>query len=251
MLTDRFTIIVQAINFLILVGLLSKFLFTPIIRAMDKREADIADTLSRAEEKERRVSEAEEGLARKHSLIAAERETVLTQARQQAELLEKELSDQARQRVDQARIRWEQDLRQHQGRFLDMAAAAVSEQVLQSSDRVLRDLSGRGLEQAVLDRFLERIQSENETALLSPGSSGELALRTTFPLPPHSRERAEKTLRALFPGISKISFAASLRGSAGIELACGNRRIAWSIEDHLETVRTELNGLLTMDEHPS
>lgn len=249
MLTDWFTILVQGINFLVLMVLLSKFLFTPIIRAMDKREADIADTLHRAREKERRAEEAEEELVRRHLNLAEEREVVLAGAREQAATLERELSRQAREKVEQARLQWEQDLRQAQDRFLDRAAAAVSEQVVRATEQVLQDLSGRELEQAVLNRFLERLGSEGESPL--PPSSNRLVLRTTFPVDEQSRNRAKNTLHTLFPDAEQIEFTDSMQGPAGIELACGSHKITWGIEDHLRSVRNELNGLLNMDGQPS
>ena len=49
MLIDWFTVAAQAINFLILVGLLSRFLYKPILHAIDEREKGIATQLAQAE----------------------------------------------------------------------------------------------------------------------------------------------------------------------------------------------------------
>ncbi len=48
MLIDWFTVIAQAINFLVLVWLLKRFLYKPILDAIDARENLIAKTLSEA-----------------------------------------------------------------------------------------------------------------------------------------------------------------------------------------------------------
>ena len=45
---DWFTVVAQIVNFLTLVGLLKKFLYGPIIRAMDDRERRIASRLEEA-----------------------------------------------------------------------------------------------------------------------------------------------------------------------------------------------------------
>lgn len=45
MLLDSFTIIAQIINFLILVYLLKRFLFSRIIKIMDEREKQITDRM--------------------------------------------------------------------------------------------------------------------------------------------------------------------------------------------------------------
>ena len=47
MQVDVFTLIAQIVNFLILVYLLKRFLYRPVLDAMDRREADIAQKTSR------------------------------------------------------------------------------------------------------------------------------------------------------------------------------------------------------------
>jgi F-type H+-transporting ATPase subunit b len=249
-LVDGFTVAVQAINFLILVGLLSRFLFKPVLRAMDKREADIADTLNRARTMEQNAARAEKELQDKHDAIEEEREAVLAEARERAGDLERQLSRQARQEVDRIRQHWEEDLRREQDRFLDKVAGAVGNQVLKGTDRVLRDLSGRDLEQAILDRFLEKIRTEGRDTLFSGMNSpvDELTLRTTFSLDDEDRERVRKTLQTLVPHLPEIRFVSSGAGAAGIELLCDSHKISWNIEDCLKTVRNELDGLFTMSE---
>ncbi|MBV8276588.1 MAG: F0F1 ATP synthase subunit B, partial [Verrucomicrobia bacterium] len=49
MLIDWFTVVAQAINFLVLVWLLRRFLYKPIVTAMDAREQKIASQLRDAE----------------------------------------------------------------------------------------------------------------------------------------------------------------------------------------------------------
>ena len=54
---DWFTVVAQIVNFLILVWLLKKFLYGPIIRAMDDRERRIASRLEEANARERQAQE--------------------------------------------------------------------------------------------------------------------------------------------------------------------------------------------------
>jgi F-type H+-transporting ATPase subunit b len=48
-----FTVIAQVINFLLLVWLLKRFLYKPILKAIDEREGKIASQIKDAEEKEK------------------------------------------------------------------------------------------------------------------------------------------------------------------------------------------------------
>ena len=69
MLINWFTVLAQAINFLILVWLLKRFLYKPILHAIDEREKGIATQLADVEAKKavaqkgtRRLSAQERGL---------------------------------------------------------------------------------------------------------------------------------------------------------------------------------------------
>ncbi len=52
MLIDWFTVVAQALNFLILVWLLKRFLYKPILDALDAREKRIAGKLADADAKQ-------------------------------------------------------------------------------------------------------------------------------------------------------------------------------------------------------
>ena len=52
MLIDWFTVVAQILNFLVLVWLLKRFLYKPVLDAIDAREKGIATKLADAEAKE-------------------------------------------------------------------------------------------------------------------------------------------------------------------------------------------------------
>ena len=52
MLIDWFTVAAQAVNFLILVWLLKRFLYKPVLAAIDEREKRIATQLARCGKEE-------------------------------------------------------------------------------------------------------------------------------------------------------------------------------------------------------
>ena len=74
MLIDKFTLFAQVGNFLILIFLLKRFLFGPIVNAMDKREKKMAMAM---EEAERAVKEAKE-----HSMELGKERQALMEAKE-------------------------------------------------------------------------------------------------------------------------------------------------------------------------
>ena len=81
---DGFTIVAQVVNFLILVALLKRFLYAPIIGAMQAREDHIAMRLDEAQEK---ISEAQRLAAvydQRMQTLQQTQDAMLTQAQEEA-----------------------------------------------------------------------------------------------------------------------------------------------------------------------
>ena len=69
MLINWFTVVAQAINFLILVWLLKRFLYKPILHAIDEREKGIATQLAEAEAKKAEAQKDRDDFQHKNEVI--------------------------------------------------------------------------------------------------------------------------------------------------------------------------------------
>jgi len=108
---DWFTVVAQIVNFLILVALLKRFLYGPIVRAMDRRETAIA---TRMEAADKRIDEAEQERMRYEKLareLAEAKDELRLKARKEAEQLRETLLKEAREEVDMSRAKWHEALR--------------------------------------------------------------------------------------------------------------------------------------------
>ena len=87
MLIDWFTVVAQVINFLILVWLLQRFLYKPIVNAMQTREERIASQLRDAE-KQKAEAEVESAKFRiAHDQLEQRKQELLREAEADAETL--------------------------------------------------------------------------------------------------------------------------------------------------------------------
>lgn len=106
MLIDPFTVVAQILNFLVLVWLLKRFLYGPITRVMDAREARIRAV---TEDARQLHAEAEAQGDRYRKLVSgfdAERELRLTETRTELESLRREQIHEIRAEVEAMRERW-------------------------------------------------------------------------------------------------------------------------------------------------
>src|SRR5690606_34903035 len=77
-LIDWFTVIAQIVNFLILVWLLKRFLYQPILRALDAREKRVAAELAAADEKEQEAEKERDKFRQKNDEFEQQRSVLLS-----------------------------------------------------------------------------------------------------------------------------------------------------------------------------
>ena len=100
MLIDWFTVGAQAINFLILVWLLKRFLYKPILHAIDAREKRIAAQLADAEAKKAEAEKERDAFEQKNEAFDRQRAALLKKATDEAKAERQRLLDEARRAAD-------------------------------------------------------------------------------------------------------------------------------------------------------
>ncbi len=91
----------QVVNFLILLFILKKFLYKPLLKVLDTRKKTIADSLKNAEEIEKRLLETEEEKEKVLAKTAIEVQKILDEAKKEREVMKEEGKAQAEALVAQ------------------------------------------------------------------------------------------------------------------------------------------------------
>jgi len=144
MAIDWSTLALQAVNFLVLVWLLRRYLYRPVLAMIDRRRGEAEAARAKADEAQRRASAAEDEWRRRRDGLADERQGVLRDARVEAAGKADEIVAAARRRADGvlAEARAQVDRERHEaaaslhghaagvatalaGRLLDSVAPAV------------------------------------------------------------------------------------------------------------------------------
>src|ERR1700685_4495908 len=100
MLIDWFTICAQALNFLILVWLMKRFLYKPILAAIDAREKLISAELADAAAKKAESKEVQDEFERKNAEFDKQRAALLGKATDEAKVERERLFEDARKAAD-------------------------------------------------------------------------------------------------------------------------------------------------------
>lgn len=154
--------IVVLVSFLLLMILLKKFAWKPLMSIMEKREQTIASNIENAEiaknEAERLAAERQEKLDK----TRAEAATVLNKAKASAENTEKELLAAAQQEV----LRLKMDAKKEIENERQMALASVRHDVSSLSIQIAEKLINKELTNEghaeLIDQYIERLADTNE-----------------------------------------------------------------------------------------
>jgi F-type H+-transporting ATPase subunit b len=156
---DGWTLLLQAINLAVLLGLLRWLLYKPLMAVIDKRQKQIGDELASAEATRLKAEKENEALKAQRAAIDTTREQTLSQARQSAEAERQALLANAKAAVlaDQTEARQQIDKeRQRAGKALLTEASAMAvdlaTRLVSSSPAPLDDA-------AFVDALLERLKA--------------------------------------------------------------------------------------------
>lgn len=250
MIIDWYTIIFQIINFMILVFLLRRFLYGPIMRMMDEREQKILERETEAAARQQQAEQAEREYSKKSADLQEQEETIIDKARSAAEDEKKELLDNARSEVDQTKRRWEDAFKRERETFIIELRRRVGQQACLVARRCLQDLSDAKLEALAWDLFLKNLASlpEAELKLLRAAlaeGNGKVMLRSAFEAPEEKISALRKSLKEKLPNSDseteiKLTTKQDPALICGIEVSAGGYALAWSIDSYLGDLEAEI-----------
>ncbi len=249
MLIDWFTVGAQALNFLVLVWLLKRYLYKPILTAIDAREKRIADELADAADKQSAAQKEHDDFDAKNKAFDEQRTALLAKATADAKVEHDRLIALARTDADALRTKQADVLKNDQARLGDEITEVASDEVFAIARKALSDLASASLEAQMTDVFIRRIReidAQAKTALAAAfASSSEPAIvRSTFGLPIEQRDAIQKSLADTFAKPIQVTFETAANRIGGIELTVGGRKLTWSIAGYLTSMQHKVDLLL-------
>ena len=158
MLIDWFTVGAQALNFLVLVWLLKKFLYRPILKAIDAREMLIAEKLAGAEVKMAEATKERDDFKHKNDDLDQHRSSLISDMEEQTNTRRNQLLDAARKAADEFSAKRQESTRVDAQNLNLAIGHRLQQEVCSVARRVLKDLSTSTLEQGVAALFILRLQ---------------------------------------------------------------------------------------------
>ncbi|MTW22065.1 F0F1 ATP synthase subunit delta [Allochromatium palmeri] len=255
MLIDWFTVGAQVINFLVLVWLLKRFLYRPILDAIDAREQRIAAELADADAKRAEAKQERETFQHKNQAFDAQRAALLAQATDAAKTERARLLDEARHAADALRAKRQEALRQEAEQLNQALLSRTQREVFAIARKTLTDLAGVSLEERLVAVFIERLEAMNGEARDVFGQALEtttepVRVRSALALPVAQREAIQAALNRRFDAEVSVRFESGPDLIGGIDLSANGQRIGWNLADYLKSLEQGVDELLRTKDQP-
>jgi F-type H+-transporting ATPase subunit b len=249
MLIDWFTVGAQALNFIVLVWLMKRFLYKPILSAVDTREKKVAAELADADKKKGEAKAERDEFQHKNEELDQQRAALLKKATDEANAERERLLGEARKAADAFSAKRQETLTSDAKNLNQAVGRRVQEEVFAIARKALMDLATTSLEERMGEVFTRRLREMSGPAKTCLAKALETAsnsalVRSAFELQAKERAAIQNALNETFSADVHVRFETSPDLVSGIELAMSGENVGWSIADYLASLESSVGELL-------
>src|ERR1700722_573001 len=231
MLIDWFTVCAQALNFLILAWLMKRFLYKPILDAIDAREKRIAAELADAAAKRVEAQKERDEFQRKNQEFDQQRAALLSKATDEVKVERQRLLDEARKAADALSARRQETLRNDAHNLNQALSRRTQQEVFAIARKALTDLATTSLEERLGEVFTRRLRQMDGKAKgcvadALKTAAGPALVRSAFDLPTEQRAAIQNALNETFSAEVRVRFETAPDLVSGIELSTNGQKVA-------------------------
>jgi F-type H+-transporting ATPase subunit b len=249
MLIDWFTVGAQALNFIILVWLMKRFLYKPILRAIDAREKMVAAELAEADERRGEAQKERDEFRHKNEELDLQRAALVKKATDEAKAERQRLLDEARRVADALTAKRQETLRNDAKNLNGAIGRRMQQEVFAIVRKALTDLATTSLEERMGEVFTRRLREMDGEAKARLAKALKTApdpalVRSAFDLPGDQCAAIRNAVNEAFSADIRVRFETAPDLISGIELAANGQKVGWSIADYLASLEKGVSDLV-------
>jgi F-type H+-transporting ATPase subunit b len=241
-----FTVIAQIINFFVLVWLLRRFLYKPVLKAIDERENKIASQLKDAQAKETEAKKEQAEFLKKNEKFDQQKKKLMDKVIAETNEEREKLLEEARNEAAVLRSKLEKSLDAMQENLEHDIAQKTQEEVFAITRKTLKDLASMSLEEQSVNIFVNRLKelkNEEKKKLTDAFKSGSdsIMVQTAFDLPSKQQTEIKSTVNEILGTKTQFQFKTVPKLISGIELTSNGYKLAWSISEYLSSIQKSIS----------
>ncbi len=248
MLIDWFTVGAQALNFVVLVWLMKRFLYQPVLNAIAAREKRIADQIADAAARQAQAATERKTFEDKNKAFDHQRADLLSKATADAKAEGLRLADEAQKAAAALAAQRQQSLATQAVHLQQLIAGRTVHEVFAVARKTLTDLANVDLEERMVEvftRHLSELPAPAKDQLGAALKQSESALvRSHFELAADQRTAIQNAINMTFSADVPLRFDTAADAVCGIELRAGGQKLAWTIAEYLRDFERHVAALL-------
>lgn len=171
-----------------------------------------------------------------------------------ADAKRKELMEKVREEVDQVKARWQDMLVREKDAFFYDLRQRAAKQLYATARKALSDLADTDLEARIIDEFIRRIRELDQEKSVQirnaiRGGGNQVIIQSAFSISASRQAQIEEVLKKQITNGFTLRYMRQPEIVSGIELRVNGHKIAWSLNEYLETLVESLTETLQKEAH--
>ncbi len=244
MMINWSTVLFQIINFIILVFLLRKFLYGPIVTVMNQREEEILNREATAQQKAQEATESIEDYKHRIQIFENEKADRLKQMKQEVKQQKHELVSSSKEEISQLQKQWQEDVARQANTYMEQLKEQLGKHACTLAQKTLHDLADAKLESVVFDVFIKRLhdlQSKEYSSLIQAiKQDNHVRLVSNFEVSTAQKQIIETTLNQIASEPVTFTYSQDNQIGCGYVLEFQGYRIAWNTKHYLSEIEKDI-----------
>ncbi len=245
MLINWFEIVAQLFNFVVLVWLLKKFFYKPILQAMEDRQQKINEIQNEAYDKMEQANALIKTYVEKKAEWERKKDQMLLAAKQDLEAMKQEERAKIQEESSQKRQAYLKEVQEEKDAFLLSLRVHLGKESVALAREILKRTVGDDLHQRLFEDFLQEIARwEPPQESISLGQGHKVVISSARPFAAEEKKRLEPLLQEKLEHVVKTEYRVAKDMVAGYALQLETVTLGYYLQKHLEDVEKKMLSLL-------
>jgi F-type H+-transporting ATPase subunit b len=244
-----FTFIAQIVNFLLLVWLLRRFLYRPILKAVDEREKKIAEQLKDAKDEKADTEKEKDEFKKKNEKFDKQKKELMDKAVAEAKKERQTLFEDARKDAKKLSEKLEETSKTALENLNQEIAQKTQQEVFAITRKTLADLASVSLEEQSVNIFIKQLnnlKTDDKKKFMEAfnSESKSVLVRSAFDLPHKQQTEIKDSVKDILDAKPHFQFSTVPELVSGIELTANGYKLAWNISEYLSSLEKGVAEIL-------
>ena len=238
------TFVLEIINFLVLIWILKRFLYRPVLSALEKRREEIEQKLNEANNHHTQAIDLEQQYKKRLDDWALEKQQLKDTLQQEIQSEKKQRLKQLETELASEREKKEVVAQRHLAESLRQYQENAHEQGARFATKLLTAVASEELESRLFDLLIktfDELDDERQITLVNAckKSSEPISVTSAFTLTESQQQKLEQKLNTLCEQSVKVNYFQNPQLMAGLRILIGASVLSINLQD-------ELNGFVEL-----